>query len=199
MFSLKYMESPYGPPPELQNIFSQIFHSLQSVKAVTESADCICFFSDRMEIKNTALVLCLPFPLRKCLSNVSVIYGLFSRHTHQRTDFMCIYTSPFCTVYLCAISCWRISLGYRWTCWLQLVCDTNVGALQWKINHIYAYMDLKHTPRKYVKDFMSHCTLKCVRIKFTIWLYAMHSHCILTIAITEQQIEENLNEQVSWI
>lgn len=103
MFSLKYMESPYGSPPELQNIIFPDF----SLIAICQSSDRICrlhlFLFRQDGDKNTALVLCLPFPLRKCLSNVSVIYGLFSRHIHQRTYFMCIHMSPFCTVYLCSV------------------------------------------------------------------------------------------------
>lgn len=62
MFSLKYMQSPYGSPPELQNIFSPDF----SLIAICQSSDRICrlhlflFRQDGDKKHSSGIMLALP-------------------------------------------------------------------------------------------------------------------------------------------
>jgi len=147
MFPFKSVKSP-RPSTWTAEHFSQIFHSLHSLKAVTETADCICFFSDRMEIKTKALISCLPFPLEMPFQCFSHLRPIFSRHIHHRTS--CAYTCLHfidCIVSLCATSCWRISFraSEQMSMWAP-TCGTPMWVpCRGKINHIYAYMGLKKT------------------------------------------------------
>lgn len=154
MFSLKCMESPYGPPPELKKNSPDF-----SLIAFSQSSDINCrsvifshlFLFRQDGDKNAALEkncgIRLPFPLRKnaflmfqCSLDI-YITGLTS-YIHIR-----LYLIDF-TVSFCAIS-WRFEhVGF--------VCNTNVGALHGKGNCSYAYIC------KYLIVFMCCCALKCV-------------------------------------
>ncbi len=101
--------------------------------------------------------------------NVSVSYGQCALYT-SLTSCRCTHTH-LCSSFLCYI------LLEIWTCWLYLVCNTNVGALHGKGNCSYA-----HTC-KYLIVRKCCYVLKCVWIKkFTgnyilplqIWLMGKH-------------------------
>jgi len=88
--------------------------------------------------------------------------------TYTSQDFMCLCLHFIdCIVSLCATSCWRISFraSEQMSMWAP-TCGTPMWVpCRGKINHIYACMGLKHTPRKYANNFMCCCILKFVQIK----------------------------------
>lgn len=84
-----------------------------------------------MRLWRKTVVYACPSPSEKCLSNVSVSYGqcsLYTSLTSCRYTHTCLYSSFLCYIFLEIL-----------TCWLYLVCNTNVGSLHGKGNCYYAY------------------------------------------------------------